>query len=245
MFRRWRQWDWIAAQRTNRYVANSRITQQRIQTYFGREAGVVHPPVEISRFSPGRVGEHYVAVSELMAHKQLDVAVEAFNRLRLPLIVVGDGPEARRLQALAGDTIEFAGRISDGAVAEVLRSARALILTSIEEFGLVAVESQAAGRPVIARHGGGALETIVDGVTGRFWSGGPDELAQAIVEFDDAAVDTVACVRNAARFDTARFRAGMTAEIARARTSRGRPPEVERRLTPHGRRVRRAARGLD
>ncbi len=239
VFRRWRQWDWIAAQRTNRYVANSRMTQDRIRTYFGREAGVVHPPVEISRFSPGPVGEHYVLVSELMAHKQLDVAVEAFNRLGLPLIVVGDGPEARRLQVAAGRTIQFAGRIGDDAVADLLRSARALILTSIEEFGLVAVESQAAGRPVIARQGGGALETIIDGVTGCFWDGGPDELAQAVVEFDDAGVDPAACVRNATRFDTERFRAGMRAEIARARASRERPLDIERHPLAYTRRVRR------
>ncbi len=178
LFRRWRQWDWIAAQRTNRYVANSRMTQQRIKTYFGREAGVVNPPVEIGRFSPGPVGRHYVVVSELMAHKQIDVAIAAFNRLRLPLVVVGDGPEARRLRATAGPTVEFAGRISDAAVAELLRSARALVMTSIEEFGLVAVESQAAGRPVIARRGGGALETILDGrhrlpVVGRPRRAGP------------------------------------------------------------------------
>jgi glycosyltransferase involved in cell wall biosynthesis len=222
LFRRWRQWDWIAAQRTNRYVANSRTTQQRIKAYFGRDAAVVHPPVEIGRFSPGRVGNHYLVVSELMPHKQIDLAITAFNRLRLPLIVVGDGPEARRLAAGAGPTIRFAGRIGDDGVAELLQGARALIMTAVEEFGLAAVEAQAAGRPVIARRGGGALETIVDGVTGRFWSGGADELAEAVLEFDDAAVDPVACTRNAARFDTARFRAGMTAEVARARASRAR-----------------------
>jgi glycosyltransferase involved in cell wall biosynthesis len=125
-------------------------------------------------------------------------------------------------------------------VADLLRSARALIMTSIEEFGLVAVESQAAGRPVIARRGGGALETIIDGVTGRFWSGGADELAQAVLEFDDAAVDPAACVRNADRFDTARFRAGMTAEIARARATRERLPDGERHPRMYMRRVRRA-----
>jgi glycosyltransferase involved in cell wall biosynthesis len=109
-FRRWRQWDWIAAQRTNRYIANSRTTQARIRAYFGREARVVHPPVDTARFSQGPVGEHYVVVSELMAHKSIDVAIEAFNRLALPLIVVGDGPDARRLRRAAGPTIQFACR---------------------------------------------------------------------------------------------------------------------------------------
>jgi glycosyltransferase involved in cell wall biosynthesis len=243
LFRRWRQWDWIAAQRADRYVANSLTTQQRIRGYYGRGSSVVHPPVEIGRFAPGRVGEHYVIVSELMPHKQIELAITAFNRLKLPLIVVGDGPEARRLAAAAGPTIEFAGRISDAAVAAMLQSARALIMTAIEEFGLVAVESQAAGRPVIARRGGGALETVVEGVTGCFWSGGPDALARTVLEFDDAAIDARACARNASRFDSARFRAGMTAEIARARSMRGQSGDGARHPLAGTRLVRRAAHG--
>jgi glycosyltransferase involved in cell wall biosynthesis len=215
-FRRWRQWDWIAAQRTNRYVANSAITQARIRAYFGRRAAVVHPPVDTSRFSPGPVGDYYVAVSELMSHKQLDVAIEAFNSLSLPLLIVGDGPAARRLRRLAGPTIRFTGRLPDPAVAEVLQGARALIVTALEEFGIAAVESQAAGRPVIARAGGGVLETIVDGVTGCFWSGGPADLAAAVLSFDDAAVDPQACVQQAARFDSQSFQRGMSRQIAAA-----------------------------
>ena len=198
-FRRWRQWDWIAAQRTDRYVANSQITQARIRTYFGREAAVVHPPVDTERFAPGAVGEHYVVVSELMAHKQIDVAIEAFNRLGRPLVVIGDGPDYRRLKRQAAPTIQFAGRLPDGDVAERARSgAGALIVTSVEEFGIAAVESQAAGRPVIAKRGGGALETVIDGVTGCFWSGGPDELAAAVLGFDDVTVDPDECVANGA-----------------------------------------------
>src|SRR5262245_4497609 len=89
---RWRQWDWIAPQRVERSATNSRVTAARVQRYFGRRADVLHPPVELERFAPGPVGDHYLALAELMAHKRLDVAVEAFNRLRRPLIVVGDGP---------------------------------------------------------------------------------------------------------------------------------------------------------
>lgn len=215
-FSRWRQWDWIAAQRTDRYVAISRTTQARIRAYFGREAQVVHPPVDTARFSPGPVGRHYVAVSELMAHKQIDVAVEAFNQLHLPLIVIGDGPAGRTLKRRAGPTIHFTGRLPDEAVSEILSGARALIVSSIEEFGIAAVESQASGRPVIARRGGGALETVVDGRTGCLWSGGPLELAQAVRDFDDAAIDPQACVRNAARFSVEMFRHGMVAQVEAA-----------------------------
>jgi glycosyltransferase involved in cell wall biosynthesis len=197
-------------------VANSQITQARIRTYFGREAEIVHPPVETWRFSPGPVGDYYAVVSELMAHKQIDVAIAAFNALRRPLVIVGDGPAVRALRRKAGPTIRFAGRLSDAGVARTLQGARALVLTAVEEFGIAAVESQAAGRPVIARAGGGALETIVEGVTGCFWSGGPDELAAAILGFDDADIDPEACVRHAARFDSRAFEEGMRHEVAMA-----------------------------
>jgi glycosyltransferase involved in cell wall biosynthesis len=241
-FRRWRQWDWIAAQRTDRYVANSRTTQARILSYFGRESAIVHPPVETSRFSPGRAGDHYAVVSELMAHKEIEVAIEAFNEIRQPLVVIGDGPDYRRLRKLAGSTIQFAGRLVDRAVAEVLRGARALIMTAVEEFGIVAVEAQASGRPVIARRGGGALETIVEGVTGCFWSGGAHELADAVRTFDDGAVDPMACVGNAARFDSEVFRRRMLAEVEAALAEGSHPSRGERQPLPTTRLVRRAAR---
>jgi glycosyltransferase involved in cell wall biosynthesis len=233
-FRRWRQWDWIAAQRTDRYIANSRATKARVCAYFGREACVVYPPVETARFAPGPVGEHYVVVSELMPHKQLEVAIAAFNMLRRPLIVVGDGPDARRLRRAAGPTIRFAGRLPDATVAEVLQGARALIVPSVEEFGIAAVESQAAGRPVIARRAGGALETIVEGVTGCFWSGEPADLAAAVRDFDDAAIDPRACVRNAAHFDVAAFRSGFLAEVEAARDAGAQPGAGDLRARARG-----------
>jgi glycosyltransferase involved in cell wall biosynthesis len=121
-FRRWRQWDWIAAQRTDRYIANSRTTQARIRAYFGRESHVVYPPVEIERFSPGPVGDHYAIVSELMPHKDIDIAIDAFNQLRLPLIVVGDGPDASRLRRNARSNVHLIGRQSDATVAKILQA---------------------------------------------------------------------------------------------------------------------------
>jgi glycosyltransferase involved in cell wall biosynthesis len=241
-FRRWRQWDWIAAQRTNRYVANSRITQARVRAYFGREAAIVHPPVNTERFVPGPVGEHYLIVSELMAHKQIDVAIAAFNSLRLPLVVIGDGPHARRLARLAGPTVQLVGRRTDREVAELIQSARALIVTSVEEFGIAAVESQAAGRPVIARAAGGVLETVLDGVTGCFWSGGAQELAQAVLEFDEEAVDPDVLVRHAQRFGRQAFREGLIREVEAARAHDARPGRGGRQPLPSTRLVRRAAR---
>ena len=157
---RWRQWDWIAAQRVDTYVANSAITAARIRRYFGRESTVLHPPVELARFSPGPVGAHYLVLAELMAHKRIDVAIRAFNALGLPLVVVGDGPEWRRLRRLAGPTVRLTGRLSDDEVADLLRTSQALIVTAEEEFGIAAVESLASGRPVIALRSGGVLETV-------------------------------------------------------------------------------------
>ena len=166
---RWRQWDWMAAQRVDRYVANSVLTAQRIHRYFGRDSEVLHPPVELQRFRPGPVGGYYLIVAELMAHKQIDVAVQAFNRLRAPLVVVGDGPELRRLRKLAGPTVRFTGRLPDARVAEMMRSARAMVVTAAEEFGIAAVESLASGRPVIALGAGGVLESVVEGQTGVYY----------------------------------------------------------------------------
>ena len=146
LLNRWRQWDWIAAQRVDRYVANSHVTAARVRRYFGREATVLYPPVETARFTAAPVvGTAYMVLAELMAHKRIDVAVRAFNALRLPLVVVGDGPELRRLRRLAGPTVTFTGRVSDERVAELLAASRALVVTATEEFGIAAVEALAAG----------------------------------------------------------------------------------------------------
>ncbi|MEA2473370.1 MAG: hypothetical protein QOE06_1285 [Thermoleophilaceae bacterium] len=213
LFRRWRQWDWIAAQRVDRYLANSHATQRRIHSYWGRESAVVYPPVDTDRFSPAEPGDSYLVLSELMRHKRIDVAVEAFNRLRLPLTVAGDGPEARRLRRMAGPTIRFTGRVSDDEAARLFATCRALVVPSVEEFGIVAVEAQAAGRPVLAIQAGGTCETVVDGVTGRFWSGGADALAAAVSEFDPEAIDPADCVRNAERFARAVFAEALPREV--------------------------------
>ena len=213
LFRRWRQWDWIAAQRVDTYVTNSQMTQARVKKYLGRDAHIIYPPVETSRFEPGEVGDHYIVLSELMPHKRIDVTIRAFNKLGLPLVVVGDGPDRRRLARLAGSNVSFAGRLSDSDTASLLQSSRALVVAAVEEFGIAAVEAQAAGRPVIAVRSGGTLETVRQGVTGCFWSGGPDELAATVASFDDAAIDPLACVENAARFDTSVFQRELPREV--------------------------------
>jgi glycosyltransferase involved in cell wall biosynthesis len=228
VFQRWRQWDWIAAQRVDFYAANSETTRKRLKRYFGREADVLYPPVETTRFRPGPVGSDYVVLSELMPHKRIDLAINAFNELELPLTVVGNGPDARQLRRLAGPTIRFTGRVTDDEAAALLSSARALVVTATEEFGIAAVEAQAAGRPVIALREGGVCETVLEGETGVFFDRpDPASLAAAVRSFDPLAVDPHACVANASRFDVSHFRHGLHALVDRAleedRPSRPRP----------------------
>jgi glycosyltransferase involved in cell wall biosynthesis len=225
----WRQWDWIAAQRVDRYVANSRTTADRVRRYLGREATVLYPPVEVHRFAPGTVGEHYVVLAELMAHKRIDVAVEAFSRLGLPLVVIGDGPEGRRLRRLAGPSVRFTGRISDERVAQLLASARALVVTAVEEFGIAPVEALAAGRPVIALGEGGVRESVEEGVTGTFYErADAATLAEAVLAFDALGVDPAVCRAAAERFSIGRFQDRLAAIMAEA-TSGERPPRPDER----------------
>jgi glycosyltransferase involved in cell wall biosynthesis len=203
---RWRQRDWIAAQRVDRYIANSETTRRRIERYFSRESTVIYPPVETRRFARGVVQDYYLVLSELMPHKRIDVAVEAFSRLGRPLVVVGDGPDARRLKRLAGPTVSFAGRVSDARAAELLAGCQALVVTATEEFGIAAVEAQAAGRPVIALAEGGVCETVVEGATGTFYETSDwQSLAERVASFKPMELDPAACVSNAQRFDVSRF----------------------------------------
>jgi glycosyltransferase involved in cell wall biosynthesis len=244
LLNRWRQWDYIAAQRVDAYVANSRLTAARVRRYLGRESTVLHPPVELDRFAPGVVGEHYMVLAELMAHKRIDVAIHAFNRLGKPLLVVGDGPELRRLRRLAGPTITFTGRVADERVAELLSTSRALVVTAAEEFGIAAVEALASGRPVIALGAGGVMESVRAGETGAYYErDDPAELARVVDTFDPLGVDPRACVEAAQRFGTARFQAQLRAIVARAVEAERAPRPGDRPTVVTGLLSRRAASG--
>jgi glycosyltransferase involved in cell wall biosynthesis len=241
---RWRSWDTLAARRVDRYIANSETTRRRIHRYYGREAEVLAPPVDTSRFAPapaGEVGEDLVVLSELMPHKRLDLAVRACTALGLPLTVIGKGPDAHRLRQLAGPTVRFTGHLGDAEVAHRLARARALIVTATEEFGIAAVEAQASGRPVLALREGGALETVVNGVTGTYFDQ-PDvaSLVAALRRFDADDYTTQACVDSARRFDVSVFRRGMLRTIREALA--GSRPEPERAWAR--RRPPRRSRGL-
>ncbi len=202
-----RSWDVAASHRVDHYVANSRNVQRRLWKYYRRESTVVHPPVETSRFFPtGTVGDHYLLVSSLVSHKRVDIAVAAFSRLRLPLVVVGTGPEAAKLRSRAAPNVRFLGRVDDQRLAQLYATCKAFVFTSDEDFGIAPVEAQAAGRPVIAYGSGGALETVRHGVTGVLFD---DQSAACLEEtvrgFDAYAFRPAAARANAMRFSTERF----------------------------------------
>jgi glycosyltransferase involved in cell wall biosynthesis len=214
--RRMRRWDRAASERVDAYIANSQLTQERIRRFYGRDAPIIHPPVETHRFAPGEPGDSLLIVSEIVRHKRLDVALEAARRARAPIRVVGSGPDYAALSR-AYPEAEFLGRASDEELVELYASARAVVVPSMEEFGMTAVEAQAAGRPVIAAAGGGALETVLDGQTGRLAVlDDVESFTRAIEGIDQLEFDPAHAVENAARFSVEVFRSSIAAYVAGA-----------------------------
>jgi glycosyltransferase involved in cell wall biosynthesis len=172
--------------------------------------------VDTTYFTPeGRDEDYYLAVSRLTGYKRVDLAVAAFNCLGRPLRIIGDGPELRRLQAMAGPNIAFLGYQPRAVVREHLARCRALVFPGVEDFGIVPVEAQAAGRPVIAYAAGGALETVVDGVTGLFFrEQSPAALGATVEQFEQTAFDKQLIRKHACQFDAARFAEQMRAFVA-------------------------------
>ncbi|HSI08525.1 MAG TPA: glycosyltransferase [Rariglobus sp.] len=205
-----KKFDLEAAAGVAHYIADSRFVADRIRRHYGREATVVYPPVEVDRFSSNtKAGDYYLVVSELVGYKRVDLAVEACSRLGRKLVVVGDGAEAGKLRALAGPTVSLRGRLSDGEVTQLMEGCRAFLYPQIEDFGITAVEAQAAGRPVIALGIGGALETVIEGVTGCFFAEQTVESLMAAIERFEAGAGNIsaeACRRNAERFSGEHFR---------------------------------------
>ena len=156
-----RQWDVLSAQRVDVLVANSRFTARRIRRCWRRRAEVVHPPVAVERFRWREPRDSlYVSLCRLVPNKRVDVVVEAFNRTRLPLVVIGDGPERRKLEAMAGPTVRFLGRIGDREASGWLERCRAYVYAGLEDFGIAPVEAMAAGAPVIAFGAGGVRDSV-------------------------------------------------------------------------------------
>jgi glycosyltransferase involved in cell wall biosynthesis len=206
-----RRWDLRASRQPDYFVANSQVVAERIRKFYGREAAVIHPPIDVSRFQTtgdSSPEDYYLVLSRLVPYKRIDLAIEACTRLKRPLIVIGDGPDRARLEPLAGSNIRFLGRQDDEAVARYASRCQALIFPGEEDFGMTPLEVNAAGRPVIAFRAGGALETVVDGVTGVFFDEpNSTSLVQAIEEFELRSWDPTQLRAHAATFDRTVFAA--------------------------------------
>lgn len=218
-----KRWDVATAGRVHRWIAISRTVASRVEKVYHRAAEVLYPPVDAGFFTPGGAGgDCYLAVSALVPYKRLDVAVRAFNALRLPLLVVGEGPERRRLEALAGPSVRFLGWRTNEEIRDLYRGCRAFVFPGEEDFGITPLEAQACGRPVVAFGRGGATETVVPGETGiLFDRQEPEALAEAVLALEKARPDPAAARRNAERFDRPRFAEEMRRRIERAVAERG------------------------
>ena len=211
-----RRWDRATAAGVHHFVAISHFIAARIRRCYGREADVIHPPVDVARFHIDEgPGDYYLVVSALTPYKRIDLAVEAANRRRCRLVIVGTGPEESRLRALAGPTVEFLGWRDDAEVARLYARCRALVFPSVEDFGIAPLEAMASGRPVIALGQGGALETVVPPggeapPTGLFFEAqSADALAAAMARLEEGSVrfEPKALRRHAEGFDRPRFKA--------------------------------------
>ncbi|MBU1131396.1 glycosyltransferase [Patescibacteria group bacterium] len=181
-----RIWDHIAAQRVDKFIANSEFVAKRIRKYYQRESTVIYPPVDTGQFRISlEIENYYVVVSRLRPYKRVDIAIKAFNQLGMPLKIIGSGEEEANLKKMAKSNIEFLGELPDQERNKVLARARAFIHPQEEDFGIAVVEAMACGRPVIAYKSGGALETVIENETGRFFIEQTWEcLADTVIRFN-------------------------------------------------------------
>ena len=205
-----RIWDRLAADRVDYFIANSHYIGGRIKKYYRRESQVIFPPVNthLYQFVPNKK-IFYLIVSRLVTYKRVDLAIEAFNKLGLPLVIIGGGPEEKKLKAMAKENITFLGRLSDEEIAKYYAESKAFIFPGEEDFGITPVEAQASGTPVIAYGRGGALDTVLDGKSGiLFMEQTVESLIQAVQSFEKNGVswDAKQIKANSEQFSVQNFR---------------------------------------
>jgi glycosyltransferase involved in cell wall biosynthesis len=214
---RLQRWERAAADRVNAFIAISSAIQDRIHRLYGRQSEIVYPPVDTARFDPSLDGSHddyFLIVSRLVPYKRIDLAVRAFTELGLPLWIAGSGRDRASLEAMAGANVRFLGRVPDEDVGRLMARCRAFVFPGLEDFGIAPVQAMAAGRPVIAFAGGGALDYVVEGVTGTFFHDqSPGSLADAIGRFDAAAFASPDIRAHAEQFDTQVFKSQLQAVV--------------------------------
>jgi glycosyltransferase involved in cell wall biosynthesis len=224
-----RIWDQTSAMRVDHFIANSPVVAGRIRKYYQRDAVVIPPPVEVSRFPFGPATEpqdYFLIVSRLIPYKRIDLAIEACNCLQLPLKIIGGGRDLQRLKRLAGPTIQFMGWLSDEEVLYYYAHCRALLFPGEEDFGITPLEAQACGRPVIAYGSGGARTSVIDGVTGTFFHEQTvDSLATVLASFNEHSYDLQTIRNHALEFDMPRFRRRIL-QFIEAKMSEGKPKDM-------------------
>lgn len=205
-----RLWDRAAADRPDLIIANSEFVRKRIRKYYRRESTVIHPPVNVNDFFVAKEADrkgYFLMVGRLIAYKRHDIAIEACNRLNIPLKIIGRGPEMERLKKLAGPTIEFLGRVPDEDLPKYYAECRGFIFPQEEDFGIVAIEAVASGRPIVAYRGGDITEHLEDGKMGIFFEEQTaDAVADALGRFRDKDYDSEYIRGRALRFDKAIFK---------------------------------------
>lgn len=206
--RRLREWDRRVANRVTQFIAISQVVRERIAKYYQRDSTIIYPPVDVDRFQVSRAHDDYFLIlSRLVPYKRIDLAVQAFNELGLPLVIAGDGRDRLRLQAMAKANVQFLGRVSDEKAKEFLARCRAFVFPGEEDFGITPLEAGACGKPVIAFAAGGALDSIVEGVTGEFFR---EPTAQSLTDvarrLDDRKFDAMTIRRHAEKFGTEVFK---------------------------------------
>ncbi len=203
------RFDSRAAARVTRFIANSNFVRERIRQFYQRDADLIHPPVEVESFEASRPRQNfYLLVSELVPYKRVDLAVRAFAHVNRRLIIVGDGSERQALERLASANVTFLGRQPFEKLKDLYETCLAFLYPQVEDFGITAVEAQAAGAPVIALGKGGILDSVLPNETGLFFDEQtPQALATAVYDFERSGPwDARVCRNNAVRFTTARFR---------------------------------------
>src|SRR3989344_4540961 len=203
-----RSWDQLAANRVDVFIENSKNVANRIRKYYRRESVVIYPPVATSQFQIAPVlGKYFLTGGRLVSYKKFDLTIKAFNRLGIPLKIFGEGPEEKKLRSLAKPNVEFLGKLSQAELTKFYSQAIAFIHPQIEDFGITAVESMAAGRPVIAYAAGGAQETVIENKTGKFFEEQTWEaLADTVVRFKSEIYRPAEIKAYAEKFSIERFK---------------------------------------
>ena len=204
-----RKWDYCAAQRVDEYIANSSHISSQIKKYYERDSHVIYPPVHTSKFRPinNPSEDFYLAVGRLIPYKKFDLIVETFNRLKLPLKVVGIGSDYKKIKKMAKLNVEVLGRVDEEELRKLYANCKAFIFPQIEDAGIVPLEAMSAGRPVIALNRGGSLDSMKEGVTGVFFEKQTVEsLSDAIKRFEKLKFDSQIIRQHAEEFDVEKFK---------------------------------------